>query len=58
VAEAATPLISVCQDATGGAHAPPALRSFEGGCLVELADGHAARFWREDRGWVLADARA
>lgn len=51
-----TPLISVCQDATEGTHEPPNLRTVEGGCIVELADGHYARFCRQDGRWVAAAA--
>lgn len=56
VADADTPLVSVCQDATEGAHEPPTLRPVEGGCIVELADGHSVRFCRQDGRWVVPDA--
>lgn len=56
IAHADNPLISVCLDATNGLHEVPRLRSVEGGCVVELADGHYARFCRQDDRWIVADA--
>ncbi len=56
IAHPDNPLISVCQDATKNKHEPPMLRVIEGGCVVELADGHYARFCRQDDRWIVADA--
>ncbi|MFO7871095.1 MAG: hypothetical protein R6V03_06645 [Kiritimatiellia bacterium] len=56
LANADNPLISVCQDATEGTHEPPKLRTVEGGCIVELADGHYARFCRQGDRWMVANA--
>ncbi len=56
VANADIPLISVCQDATEGMHEPPKVRTVEGGCVIDLADGHWVRFCQQDNRWIVADA--
>jgi hypothetical protein len=56
IADPAVPLITVCQDMTDSPHQAPAIRSFEGGCGVELDDAHYARFCRQDGRWNVLEA--